>query len=424
VKGARKACEQWLKADWPRRIKPVRLAGALGTCILATTSTIYAQLDPEPRELLQLGFNQSLHNDGPAAAYAFYYWNMPDVLATNTTLRLAIAPVYADGELGFKGLLGENTDLGVNIFGGGFYNSYNEVRQGNYYRDESFDGHGGGAALSLYHNFNPGATVPLNGIVRAGMNYHVFSDASDTADNFRLPGDQPFYTLHTGLRWGGKEPLLTPRLAAELSVWYDLEYRPDHGAYGFGGDRKLSSTSHRFLGNALLIYTMPHSEHYLALGLMGGAVINADRFSAYRLGGALPFTSEYPLFLPGYFYEELSAQDFGLLYGLYAVPLGRSRSWSIFAGGATSVVHYLDGLEQSGNWNSGVTGGFSFRSKNRRLQAVVSSGYGIDAIRSDGRGGYSVSFLLQYNFGKLRSASDRAFENLQNAPRLPFRFSQ
>lgn len=404
-----------------------RLAFNLCACtaVATLTSTGYAQIDPEPRQLLQLGVNQSLHNDGPIGAYAFYYWNMPDVPATNATLRLAIAPVYADAELGFKGLLGENTDLAVGVFGGGFYNSYDEVRQGNYYRDESFDGHGGGIALSLYHNFNPGATVPLNGIVRASMNYHVFSDTSDTADNFSLPENQPFYTLHTGLRWGGKEPLLTPRLAAELSVWYDLQYRPDSGSYGFnGGDRVLNSTSHRFLGSALLIYTMPRSDHYLALGLMGGAVIHADRFSAYRLGGALPFTSEFPLFLPGYFYEELSAENFGLLYGLYAIPLGRSKSWSIFAGGATAVVDYLDGTEQSGNWNSGVTGGLSYKSKNRRLQAVVASGYGIDAIRSDGRGGYSACILLQYNFGKLSSAADRAFENLQNAPRLPFRFSQ
>jgi hypothetical protein len=357
-------------------------------------------------------------------AYAFYYWNRPNVPATNMTLRLAIAPVYADAELGFKGLLGENTDVGVNVFGGGLYNSYYEVRQGNYYRDESFNGHGGGAALGLYHLFNPGATVPLNGIVRAGMNYHVFGDSSDTADNFKLPSDQPFYTLHTGLRWGGKEPLLTPRLAAELSVWYDLEYRPDHGFYGFGGDRELNSVSHRFLANAQLLYTMPRSENYIALGLLGGAVINADRFSAYRLGGSLPFTSEYPLMLPGYFYEELSAQDFGLSYALYAVPLDRAKSWSIFAGGATAVVNYVDGLEQSGKWNSGVTSGLSFKSKNRRLQAVTAFGYGIDAIRSDGRGGYSVAFLLQYNFGNLASASDRAFENLQEAPRLPFRFSQ
>jgi hypothetical protein len=347
------------------------------------------------------------------------------VPTTNTTLRLAIAPVYVDGELGFKGLLGEHTDLGLGVFGGGLYNSYREVRQGNYFRDESFDGNGIGAALSLYHNFNPGATVPLNGIVRGSVNHHFFDDNSDTADEFKLPSSQPFYTLHTGLRWGGKEPLLTPRLAAELSAWYDLQYRPDSGSYGFsGGDRELNSVSHRFLGSALLIYTMPGSEHYFALGLMGGAVINADRFSAYRLGGALPFTSEFPLFLPGYFYEELSAEDFGLLYGLYAIPLGPSKAWSIFAGGATAFVNYLDGLDQSGDWNSGVTGGLSFASKNRRFESVAAFGYGIDAIRSDGRGGYSVSLMLQYNFGRKTSfASDRAFENLQNA-RLPFRFSQ
>jgi hypothetical protein len=399
------------------------LCACVGGALL--TSIGYAQLDPEPRNLLQLGFNQSLHNDGPTAAYAFYYWNMPDVPATNTTLRLAIAPVYVDGELGFKGLLGENTDLGVGVFGGGFYNSYQEVRRGNYYRDESFDGHGGGGALSLYHNFNPGAEVPLNGIVRAGVNYHVFSDSSDTANNFRLPANQPFYTLHTGLRWGGKEPVLTPRLAAEVSVWYDLEYRPDSGSYGFsGGDRKLNSVSHRFLGNAQLIYTLPASEHYLALGLMGGAVIKPDRFSAYRLGGALPFTSEYPLFIPGYFYEELSAQDFGLLYGLYSIPLGSTKAWKIFAGGATAVINYVDGLEQSGKWNSGVTGGLGYTTRNRRLTTVAAFGYGINAIRSDGRGGYSASLMLQYNFGRKTSfASDRAFETLQKA-QLPFRFLQ
>jgi len=402
----------------------VRMAYALFVYMAVTllTPTAYAQIDPEPRNLLQLGINQSLHDDGPPAAYAFYYWNMPDVPSTNMTLRLALTPVYVDGELGFRGLLGENTDLGLGVFGGGFYNSYYEVRQGHFYRGESFDGHGGGAALSVYHLFNPGATVPLNGIVRASMNYNLFSTTSDTSDNFRLPNDQPFYTLHTGLRWGGKEPLLTPRLAGELSVWYDLNYRPNNGTYGFHGDRELNSVSHRFLGSALLIYTIPATEHYFALGLMGGAVLNADRFSAYRLGGALPFTSEYPLFLPGYFYEELSTQDFGLLYGVYSIPLGPSKQWRIFAGGATAVVKYLDGLQQSGNWNSGVTGGAGYTTKNRRLTALAGFGYGIDAIRSDGRGGYSTCLMLQYNFGSTTSESDRAFEHLQKG-QLPFRFS-
>ena len=415
--------DAWNGTNRPNR-RVARVTFALCACTVAAPSIGYAQLDPERRDLLQLGFNQSLHNDGPPGAYAFYYWNRPNVPTTNTTLRLAITPVFVDGELGFKGLLGQNTDLGVGVFGGGFFNDYHEVRQGNYYRDESFAGKGGGAAVSIYHEFNPGASIPLNGIVRGSMNYHVFSDTSDTADDFRLPKSQPFYTLHTGLRWGGKEPVLVPRLAVELSAWYDLEYRPDHGTYGFDHDRELNSVSHRFLGSALLIYTMPRSEHLLALGLTGGAVINADRFSAYRLGGALPFTSEYPLMLPGYFYEELSAEHFGLLYGLYSIPLGPSKRWNIFTGAATAVVDYVDGLEQSGNWNSGVTGGLGYTSKNRRLKAIGALGYGINAIRSDGRGGYSAALMLQYNLGRTSSsASDRAFENLQKA-RIPFRFSQ
>jgi hypothetical protein len=106
------------------------------------------------------------------------------------------------------------------------------------------------------------------------------------------------------------------------------------------------------------------------------------------------------------------------------IPLGESKKWSIFAGGATAVVNYLDGLEQSGNWNSGVTGGLGYTSKNHRLRVVGAFGYGINAIRSEGRGGYSASLMLQYNFGRKTSfASDRAFESLQKA-HLPFRFSQ
>jgi hypothetical protein len=83
----------------PGKINPTQ-------CEANLTSTGYVQVDPEPRNLLRLGANQSLHNDGPTAAYAFYYWNVPNVSTTNTTLHLAMAPVYADGELGFKGLFG------------------------------------------------------------------------------------------------------------------------------------------------------------------------------------------------------------------------------------------------------------------------------------------------------------------------------
>jgi hypothetical protein len=393
-------------------------------CTAMVVSGAQAQIDPEPRNFVHLGFNQSLHDDGPQAIYGFYYLNMPQFQSTNMALRLAIAPLYVDGELGFKGLLGENTDLGVGLFGGGFANSYDEVRRGNYFRNESFDGHGGGGSVSIYHLLNPAGQIPLNVILRGSVNYHAFDDTDDTGTNFKLPENQPFYTFRAGLRWGGMEPILGPRLAMELSAWYELEHRPDDGTYGFGDDRRLNPTAHRFLGRAVGIYTVPGSQHYIMLGLMGGAVIHADRFSAYRIGGALPFTSEFPMYLPGYFYQELSAQNFGLLYGLYSIPIGQAKRWSVFAGGATALIDYAEDLGQPGHSNSGVTGGVVYHGRNQRWKVVGASSYGIDAMRSDGRGGYSIALMFYWNLGRRTSfASDRAFQDLQNA-RVPFRFGQ
>ncbi len=149
------------------------------------------------------------------------------------------------------------------------------------------------------------------------------------------------------------------------------------------------------------------------VGLMGGAVLNADRFSAFRIGGALPFTSEFPLYLPGYFYQELSAKNFGLAYGMYSIPFGPSKQWNVMAIAATALVDYVHGLKQPGDWSSGVGGGVGYTAKNRRWRMMVTSAYGIDAIRSDGRGGYNAGMMFQYNFGKTAFASDRAFEELR-----------
>lgn len=389
--------------------------------ILGAVSMTHAQLDPEARQLVHLGVTQSLHDDGPQGHYLFYYWNMPNVPSTNQVLRLVIAPAYLDSELGFKGLLGEHTDLGLGLFGGGLAHNYDEVRRGNYFRDESFFGHGGGASASLYHLFNPNAKVPLNGLMRATVDYRAFDDSRDTADSFVLPESQPFVTLRTGFRYGGQEPVLFPRLAMEISAWYELEHRTDAGRYGFAGDRQLEDTAHRFFGRAQLNYTLPDSEHNIMVGLMGGAVLNADRFSAFRVGGALPFTSEFPLYLPGYFYGELSTKDFGLAYGLYSIPFGPSRQWNVTALAATALVDYVNGLEQPGHWNSGVGGGIGYTARDKRWRMLAVFSYGIDAIRSDGRGGYNAGMMFQYNFGPTTSfASDRAFEQLRGV-RVPLR---
>src|SRR5258708_521237 len=194
---------------------------------LSAVWTSHAQLDPEPRQLLHVGVSQSLHNDGPQAHYLFYYWNTPNVPATNQILRLVAAPTYVDAELGFKDLLGKNTDLGLGVFGGGFANSYDEVRRGNYFRDESFDGHGGGANISVYHLFNPSATIPLYGVIRGTVEYRTFDTTDDTAKSFVLPKDQPFFTLRTGFRYGGYGTLLFPKPAVEVLASIETHTRHD-----------------------------------------------------------------------------------------------------------------------------------------------------------------------------------------------------
>jgi hypothetical protein len=83
-------------------------------------------------------------------------------------------------------------------------------------------------------------------------------------------------------------------------------------------------------------------------------------------------------------------------------------------------VDYVGGLEQPGHWNSGVGGGIGYTARNRRWRALLTSSYGIDAIRSNGRGGYNLGTMFQYNFGKTTFASDRAFEDLRGA-RVPIR---
>ena len=45
-----------------------------------------AQIDPEHRELFQLGYNQPLEGRGPIAGYAYYYHNEPGFIRTNLTL--------------------------------------------------------------------------------------------------------------------------------------------------------------------------------------------------------------------------------------------------------------------------------------------------------------------------------------------------
>lgn len=375
--------------------------------------TAQAQIDTAPRQLLHLGAEISLHDDGPYGAYGFYYLNLPNVPATNVFLRLAFAGVYADGEVAFKGLLGENTDLAIGGFGGLYASDYYEVRHGNYFRGESFDGNNAGGSVSIYHRFNPNSRIPLTGVLRGTGSYDWFDNTKDTDNAFDVPPNQPVFTARAGLRWGGVEPVLNPVLAMEVSSWYELEQRTDSGLYGFSGDRRLESTVQRAFGRAVVRYTTLEWKHYIVASLQGGTSFNPDRFGCYRLGGTLDYTKEFPLNIPGYFYQELSAKDFGLVNASYTIPFGAAKQWSITGSGAAALVAYLPGTGKSGSFNSGAGAGIGYAAPNRRWKVTTFGGYGFEAQRSNHAGGYSAGLACQINFGETKFDSDYAYEELQ-----------
>jgi hypothetical protein len=382
-----------------------RLFSLVSLVALLGSFNCYAQIDPMHRNLLELGYDQPLTGKGPQGVYAYYYYNTPELFNTNTALRLAIAPAYVDGELGFKQLLSPTTDVGLGFNGGAFGANYYEVRQGQFYQNESFNGSGGGVALSVYQLLNPGMLIPINVVARGGMRDSAYTDTSQTAGNFALPADQVVGYTREGIRVAGKEPLLYPDLGLELSVWYERDWRLDSQEYGFDNDRSISPNVNLYWLYAGLNYAWTNTGQKISFAFTAGGSTGADQLGAYRLGGVLPLVSEFPLILPGYYYEELTATGFEHFYGAYDIPLMPDHRLEFRLEAATAHVDYLNGYQQSSDWQTGVGGGLTFAPKNKSFEIVLRYGYGFNAIRDGKEGAQSIGLLFQYNFEK-RKASD------------------
>jgi hypothetical protein len=375
-----------------------KLRGLLPALVIwMMTATARGQVDPQLRELLQLGFTQPVQGASPVSGYGFYYLNEPDFFHTNVTLRLALAPVYLDSEVGLVGLLGPHTDLGLGLAGGGFADNYYEFQKGKYLPEQSFSAYSGEGSLSLYHLFNPNQRIPLSGLLRFKEHYDVYQGNDELSPGFVLPHNHSTLDWRAGLRLGGREPLLHPALALEVSAWCEGQYRIDPGPYGLNDDRTLEANSHLFWGRTLLIYTLPESKQSIDISVTAGSSAHADRFSAYRLGGGLPLASEFPLAIPGYIYQELSARSFMVMSAQYTQPLDAAKTWTLSPMASLAEVDYLPGTGQPGNFNSGAGLGVGYRARSGVWQVMANYGYGFQAIRSGGRGAQEIGIFCEIN---------------------------
>lgn len=134
------------------------------------------------------------------------------------------------------------------------------------------------------------------------------------------------------------------------------------------------------------------------MSLTAGASTRTDRFSAYRLGGFLPLIAEFPLNIPGYYAQEITAQEFALLNGFYSIPMDHDKRWFLAFMVGSAKVSYLQGFEQPGHWHTGAGGGIRYRSRNRAWQVALGYGFGFSALRKNEKGAHSAGILLQYDF--------------------------
>jgi len=367
--------------------------------LCAAAAPALAQIDPEKRQLIQVGLNQALDRRGPLAAYAYYHLNVPNFFSPKRSLRLVLAPGYADSELAFAKALGAKTDLGIGLAGGAFADSHTEIRQSRYIKGESFKGDGVRGSVSAYHDFPQIGPVPVAGILRAEGHYAKFVRDKTTDPLFAIPEPQTEFNTRAGVRFGGREPFLSPNVAMELSTWYEARYRLDPMSYGYAGDRRIQGNSQLLWGRALLVWNEKESANRFVAVVSGGTSLRADRFSAYRLGGDLPMAAEFPLSLPGYYYQELAARRFGLIGGTYIIPMSRDRvTWTTSVTVASALVEYAPGYDQKGKSHTGVGGGIAYLSHSKAWQVLASYGYGINARRERGMGGHTVGMLVQFDF--------------------------
>jgi hypothetical protein len=208
-----------------------------------------------------------------------------------------------------------------------------------------------------------------------------------------------------GLRLAGKEPVLDPNLGMELSAWYERQWRLDPGTYGFDDDRNLNPQADLYWAYAGINYTFKNSGQRVALAVTAGGSDHADHLSAWRLGGDLPLVSEYPLALPGYYYEELTAQSFVHFYAAYDFPLLPSQELKFRLEGAAANIVYLPGYEQ-GPWQSGAGCALIYAPKQKKFKIMLRYGYGFNALRDGEAGAQSIGLIFQYDFEAHKAKSD------------------
>jgi hypothetical protein len=377
----------------------LRLAGLVLLSLLAATQA-GAQADPEERKYLEVGTEIPLKGNAPLtnSGYAFFLWNQPHYPSTDQYLRVVVAPTYLITELVQDHWPFGRHAVSIGLNGGGFRFGHEEYRDGSYQAEESFWGHGAEMPLSYYAGTKLFDKLPLQGQIRVTPSYVVYQKSFDTDDRFVLPPDTGLVTGRVGLRLGGVPPELLPQIALEASAWYEATWRSNTGTFGLPGQPEpLESVTQRAWGRLAAVFA-PSEGHTIEVKATAGFSHDVDLLSSYRMGSALPFRSEFPLILHGYFVEEVFAKRFWLVNASYRFPAWPgSRDVQLRLSFDMAGVDYVAGHSLPREHLRGVGADMSV-AVTPRVTVVGGYGYGIDAPRNGGFGGHMLHALIEVKF--------------------------
>jgi len=355
----------------------------------------YGQVDVESRRtlILQTGFPLVGHEQ--LSGYGFFLFNQNDCPWTNTALRLIFAGVYGDAELSY--FLPANTNIAIGAgVGGGFYvDSVTPYQDGSLVSKQQFYGDMADARFFINETIPNPSLLVLNLRGTYNVTGSFYRNADNTAD-FTLPDDFLTQTLLAEFRYGGIQPGLIARRAAELYVAADANHRTGFEPFGPNGALLPAHAEYqRVYGGLTGKLPVQQTTFYAHVGGCYGH--DLDELSAYNIGGNLLGVEPFAVTAHGYYTREFLAEDFGVANLELRQQFTQEHALTGHLYGDWAVLKLVP--PDAPDWHNifGVGAGLSFRAF-WDMNWLLTYGYGINAIRHDEHGGQEIGLALQKEF--------------------------
>jgi len=143
-------------------------------CAVRLRVVVRAQIDPEPRKIVQIGYNQPLEGRGPAGGLRLPLLEHPGLPVTNRTLRLRSRRLTSTANsVSASASASRRTSRWASRAAASRIPSARCAAE-KFIQGESFAGHGGEGSVSIYHRVNPSQEIPLNLILRGVVRYSAY----------------------------------------------------------------------------------------------------------------------------------------------------------------------------------------------------------------------------------------------------------